>query len=86
MQAGINRLGKLFTDAGGFGDFIDTGAVELLQAAEVFQQVATALGADPGYVFQAGHTPGLATPSTVAIRLLLIDQVRCGVLAVVGAA
>ena len=50
MQAGINRLGKLFTDAGGFGDFIDTGAVELLQAAEMFQQVAAALGPYPGYI------------------------------------
>ncbi|MNY70516.1 hypothetical protein D3C86_2086660 [compost metagenome] len=66
MQAGINRLGKLFTDAGGFGDFIDTGAAELLQAAEMFQQVAAALGPYPGHIFKAGNSTGLATAGAVA--------------------
>ncbi len=66
MQAGINRLGKLFTDAGSFGDLVDAGAVELLQAAEMFQQVAAALGPDPGDVLQARGAPGLAAPGAMA--------------------
>ncbi|MNV76374.1 hypothetical protein D3C71_1697210 [compost metagenome] len=83
MQAGINRLGKLFTDAGCFGDFIDTGAVELLQAAEMFQQVAPALGPYPGHILQAGHPAGLAAAGAVAgdgetVGLVadLLDQVQ----------
>ncbi|MNN20808.1 hypothetical protein D3C81_1341040 [compost metagenome] len=83
MQAGINRLGKLFTDAGGFGDLIDTGAAEFLQPAEMFQQVATALGPYPGHLFQARHAAGLATPGavpgdgeTVGFVADLLDQVQ----------
>ncbi|MNT95666.1 hypothetical protein D3C72_2375890 [compost metagenome] len=83
MQVGINRLGKLFTDSRCFGDFFDAGAGQLLQTTEVFEQVTTTLWPYPGYVFQAGSTPGLATPGTVAgngktVRFVtdLLDQVQ----------
>ena len=62
MQDGINLLGKLFTDTGGFGQFIDTRPRQFLQPAEMLEQVAPTFRADARDVLQRRRPPCLAAP------------------------
>ncbi len=65
MQCSINRFGKLSADAWRLGDLLKTGSGQLLQPAEVHQQLAPALRADSRDAFQRRGGSCLAASCTV---------------------
>jgi len=83
VQGGINRLGKLFTNAGSLGDLVEAGSAQFLKTAEMRKQFATALRADARNLLKRRGSTRFSSSGTVAgngetVRLIahLLDQVQ----------
>src|SRR5690554_1877394 len=83
MQGSIYLFCQFFADAGRLGDLHGAGASQLLQAAEVFQQLSASFRTHPGDSFEGGGVSGLAAALAVAgngeaVRLVanMLNQVQ----------